>query len=281
LYEGLHAINSVILWLKANDRSKKALSYARQIGFLDVDLFIVLRENEQVYVHKNELTQGSQGLNRMASGFFANVVTTPNPVTSPLPRSVRRALGVMDLFNQGFFSESFITAFAMLDDTVQRVMEAGLQSKGIIDPNEALRMVKEDRLNHYLNVLAPLCGWKAMKMEVVEVWKALRKTNKLRNVVVHNDREITQSECLDSINAIFGTIGWLQSNPFGVKIWLLKDMRVTNPTFTAFAWEEPTTGESADSAGDAGANAVASSEVSQVDKGNDQDSSSSDADKQL
>jgi hypothetical protein len=244
LFESLHAINDAVLWSKTIDQAKKDLSYSRQVGFLDIRLFFAIRTKEALYAHKNPLLQGSGAMFRMLSGLMPNARTSPNPFSNPLPKSIRRAMGILDLFNQGFFSEAFIAAFSMVDDIAQRVVEAGLTAKKIGRPRDAMRMIKEDRLRSFLNVLTKLCDWVALEEVNPELWKRLKQVNELRNAVVHRDKEIGRDECYGALDTSFATIGWLAQNPFGVKVAWRNDFRLVRPTFMKLAWEEPPVGAS-------------------------------------
>jgi hypothetical protein len=65
-----------------------------------------------------------------------------------------------DLVNHGYFVEGFVTAFALLDASVQDFVGALLQQKGLAEhqAKELLRSVESERLRRYLELILPVLG---------------------------------------------------------------------------------------------------------------------------
>jgi hypothetical protein len=58
---------------------------------------------------------------------------------------------------------------------------------------------------------------------------ALLKVNKLRNEVMHGDRELARGEALWSIDVIATVIAYLRENPFGVDVAGFPPLRPAEP----------------------------------------------------
>lgn len=107
--------------------------------------------------------------------------------TSTLPVA-RRFLRCFELLEHGFYSESFIIAFSIMDDLVQEMLHLQLEQKGMPKKSERdslLRGIKESRLKLYLGPVLKI----ASGMSLNELWsdseKALQWINGRRNTIAH------------------------------------------------------------------------------------------------
>jgi hypothetical protein len=146
---------------------------------------------------------------------------------------VRRAIASLDLVNLGFYSEAFVTAFSLLDDLTQDVMRAGLKKQGLTEDEQhkLLRAIKEQRLDHFLNLVAKICGWRALKEADPDLWKTLEKVNAKRNDVMHNARRLNREEAINGIDTTLRVVQWLRTNPFGYAIAEIPVLVPTNVQF--------------------------------------------------
>ena len=170
-----------------------------------------------------------------------NVVNQNNPLSCPVPAVTRRIMGCLDLFNLGFYTEAFVSCFALLDDLVQSVVEAGLQKKGLgEDKTEGLlRAIEKERMNRYLCTLLPLCGMDGLDTANADLYGRLVKrpkssTNYVRNEVMHNNLRLNRQLAFDHLVTILDAINWLRSNPFGYNIPHFPKFSVAASEFTIF-----------------------------------------------
>jgi hypothetical protein len=173
-------------------------------------------------------------------GFLENMIVSPNPASNPIGPVTRRLMGCVDLFNSGFYNEAFISAFALLDDLVQNVAEAGMTKMGLADTQkkEMLRAIKEERLKHFTGSLFQLCGWQSLERANEELYKNLigskNSTNSLRNKIMHGNSIIDRSTALTHIDNIMITLAWLSSNPFGYQFEPQPRIITAQPAFAIF-----------------------------------------------
>jgi hypothetical protein len=228
--ESLAAISEVIIWEKAHDQVGEMSSFQRRVGRIDVKVFNIAGERASLVLWKNPLYFTSLDDMAMMAGLLSNVVTR-GPTDTPLHPDVKRIMAAIDLVNLGFFTEAFVGTFALLDDLTQRVIAGGLLKKGITGKNQAqfLRSISERRLDHYLNSVAALCDWVALKEADGQLNADLMKANALRNNVMHGDRELTREEAAASILVVVRAIDHLRRNPFGVDVAVFPLLRAAHP----------------------------------------------------
>lgn len=205
LDEALLAISEILTWEKAQDVVRRVSPYARQVGRLDVKYFFVEGEGRSMAVWRNPAFWASDEARAVMSGFLDNLLVTNGPAENPLPSDLKRVLAAFDLLNLGFFTEAFITLFALADDLVQRVVRKGLEQRGL-DENQQkdiLQSITEMRLRRYLTSVMTLCGWESFDDANPDDFKTLMKANRLRNQIMHGDRRIDRQEVLDSMTGIF------------------------------------------------------------------------------
>lgn len=241
LDDALEAISDVLVWERAHDRVGKASSYSRQVGRVDVKFFSVDGETASVAAWKNPAYWLDLGGLQMMAGVLSNMIVTNGVASAPLPGEVRRMLASLDLVNLGFFSEAFLTAFALCDDLVQRVVTSGLSSRGLssAEQKELLRAIKEDRLATFTTKLTKLCGWQSLEDADAKLFKDLRRVNRRRNNMIHGSERLTREDAVDSIEVLLRTIDWLRSNPFGAPIPPFPLLQLAVPAFTVFGDEPP------------------------------------------
>lgn len=159
------------------------------------------------------------------AGLFSNMIVSPNPLETPLPWTCQRLYGCLDLFNSGFYNEAFISAFALLDDSIQNVVEAGLGKRGLNAGQQRSLMsaIERERLKHYTCTLMPLCGWESLEVANPPLCKKLvgkgeSSCNKKRNAIVHGDLRLSREEAREQLRTITEVLQWLDTNPFGFSV---------------------------------------------------------------
>jgi len=221
----LTAINEVIIWCKVNaepinpQRPRGAgdlTNYSRQVGRMDTKYFIVAGKDGIKALWKNpafwvDFSKFNIACNLMPKG-VSNITWT-----RPVSNYIRILMSSYELFNIGYYTESFITAFALCDDLIQQVVKAGMQHKdlGEKEQKRQLRAIKEDRLRVYLSTLLKLCGWKSLEEDNEELFSMVMRANKTRNDIMHGTKRLTRNEARSFLDTLVRTMQWLGSNPFG------------------------------------------------------------------
>ena len=235
LDKSLHAISETLLWYKGHEQIGATSAYLRQIGLSDVKYFAAYHQGELKLFWQNELnTPEHRSVAKSTAMLFPNMVNRTGPTSHPLPYILRRILNALDLINLGFYSEAFISTFALLDDVVQEVIKLRLSQKGFdaSAQNDVMMAIKEQRLRHYLTSILKLCDWNSLEVEKPVLFKALMKVNTLRNKTVHNNQTIDKAQCLKSVDVMVNVIEWLQGNPFGYQIPKIPHAyKIIQPTF--------------------------------------------------
>lgn len=234
------AVGETIIWNKSIDQIGEVSAFSRQIGTLDVKYCLILMNENDWFAWENpifstvsvaHLMNGM--LNDLLGGVFDGATMTNGPSAHPLPPISRRVMNSLDLINLGFFTESFINLFSLVDDLTQEVIKKGLEIKGFSadDQNQFLRAIKEERLKVYLCNLAKLCGWASLAEEKPELYKTVVSVNTKRNKIMHGSTRLLRQEAIDSSNILLSLIDWLRSNPFGFDIPNFPLLKVANVGF--------------------------------------------------
>jgi hypothetical protein len=117
-----------------------------------------------------------------------------------------------DLLNLGFFNESLIIAFNLLDYCVQKTIKSlmiNLTSEK--EKDQFLKQVKEQRLKTYLGPLfKTLTGKNFYNKKITE--KMIDKINFKRNKIVHDGQNCSYEEVCESLKIILFTIQGLNEN---------------------------------------------------------------------
>jgi hypothetical protein len=139
-----------------------------------------------------------------------------NQAMHPLPAVVRRVMASLDLINPGFYSESFINLFSLVDDLSQEVVKAGLSVRGLAEAEQKglLRAIKEERLGIDLNTLTKLCGWVSLAEADKLLSADVAKVNSVRNRIMHASHRLNREEAVGAGNVLLRLLVWLRSNPF-------------------------------------------------------------------
>jgi hypothetical protein len=164
--QALQAISEVTIWNKALDQVGQVTAFTRQVGRLDVKFFFI-EHSDRLVAWKNPVFWADRKAAAMMAGFLANMIVQNGPAANPISSVVRRVMAALDLINLGFYTESFVSVFALTDDLTQEVLNAGMAKKGLDAEaqKQLLRAIKEERLKLYLTNLPILCDWKTLEVE--------------------------------------------------------------------------------------------------------------------
>lgn len=231
--QSLLAISEVSIWVKAGDQLGQMTSFLRQIGTTDVKAFFAQGSSEDLVGWRSPAFAFDRGAASIVAGFLSNMIVSNGPSANPIPPITRRVMSSLDLVNLGFYTESFINIFSLVDDLVQEVIKSGMTQKGLTEDDRVgmLRAIKEERLKIYLCNLSKLCGWKSLEEAEKELYKEVMKVNSTRNKIMHGSRRLQASETLGAINVLLALIDWLRSNPFGFVIPRFPLLRIAEPSF--------------------------------------------------
>lgn len=218
--QALQAISEVTIWNKALERTGKVSSFLRQVGRLDAKYFFVEAPDAKLIGWRNPLFWSDRQAAQMMAGILANMVVNNGPSANPIPGVTRRVMSALDLINLGFYTESFVSLFSLVDDLTQEVMKAGMAKKGL-DPEQQkslLRAIKEERLKHFVGNLAKLCDWRGLSDDNEHLYDRLLKANTLRNGIMHGSTRLYRGQTIDASNTLLEVVDWLRGNPFGYAI---------------------------------------------------------------
>ena len=111
-----------------------------------------------------------------------------------------------DLVHLGFFNESLIIAFNLLDYCVQKTIKSLMTNlTSDQEKEQLLRQIKEQRLKIYLGPLfKTLTGKTFYDNKITE--NNLDKLNSKRNKIVHDGQNCTYEEVCESLKTIFNVI---------------------------------------------------------------------------
>ena len=215
--QSLLAISEVSIWVKASDQVGQMTSFLRQIGTTDVKAFFAQGSSEDFVGWRSPAFTFDRDAASMMAGFMSNMIVSNGPSANPIPPITRRVMSSLDLINLGFYTESFINIFSLVDDLVQEVIKSGMTQKGLTEDDQVgmLRAIKEERLKIYLCNLSKLCGWQSLEEAHKDFYKEVMKVNSIRNKIMHGSRRLQAIETLGAINILLELIEWLRSNPFG------------------------------------------------------------------
>jgi hypothetical protein len=236
----LQAISEVTIWNKALDHVGSVTAFTRQVGRLDVKFFFI-EHSDQLVAWKNPLYWADRRLLTSMAGFLADMIVENGPSANPIPPAVRRVLAALDLINLGFYTESFVSVFALADDLTQEVLKTGMAKKGLYSESQKqlLRAIKEERLSTFLTNLAVLCDWKSLEAEDPSLFTRLIKANSRRNAIVHGSARLTRQETLEFVNTLLDTIDWLRQNPFAFSVPTFPLLKVAEGDFLLLQRKAP------------------------------------------
>jgi hypothetical protein len=234
------AISEVTIWAKAHDVVGQVSAYARQIGTVDVKAFFVLSPDNKLVGWINPAFTFNREMAAMMAGFLGNMVMANGPSSNPIHPIARRVMSSLDLINLGFYTESFVNMFSLVDDLSQGVIKAGMNQKGLNEEEQKglMRAIKEERLKVYLCNLAKLCGWQSLEEADQELYGRVAKVNNLRNSIMHGSRRLSRPESIDSSDTLLLLIDWLKKNPFGFVIPDFPLLKLAKPTFSLVPLKE-------------------------------------------
>jgi len=117
-------------------------------------------------------------------------------------RSFTRA---KDLLHLGFFNESLIVAFNLLDYCVQKTIKSLMTNINEEEKVQLIRQIKEQRLKTYLGPLFKSLTGISFYDKDFSV-KQLDKLNSKRNKIVHSGQNCSYEEVCESLKIIFRAI---------------------------------------------------------------------------
>lgn len=218
----LQGISELTVWAKARDVVHNATQRMRQVGISDTK-FVWFEDERKIWraTWSNSNLSMDNEAYRVFTSFLGNFRVQNGPESSPVLGPLRRILGSMDLLNLGFYTEAFITSFALLDDLTQEVVQLAMVERGLSgDEIQKLTRdaIKDKRLEIYLSVVMKLCGWKSLQEDNNTLFQEFIVANRLRNDIMHGDGRMEYLKAEASMETVIAVMGWLRANPFGFSI---------------------------------------------------------------
>jgi hypothetical protein len=127
----------------------------------------------------------------------------------PTPRSaIIRAASLVD---SGYPTEALLTAFAILDAMVQRVLKQAMAQSGISEDaaSALLRNTTQSRLATYLDPVLKLVSGHSMKDDEKATYEAVLRINGQRNDAIHRGEGVSRSDARDACRLVFDTLEYL------------------------------------------------------------------------
>jgi hypothetical protein len=232
--QSLAAISEVLIWTKSRDVVGEMSSFIRQIGTTDVKAFFAQGASEQLVGWISLAFTFDRNAAAMMAGLLSNMIVSNGPSANPIPPITRRVMSSLDLINLGFYTESFVNLFSLVDDLTQEVVKTGMTKRELNDDEQKglLRAIKEERLKVYLCNLSKLCGWQSLEEARKDLYDRVLKVNTTRSKIMHGSRRLLPAETLEAINVLIDVIDWLRSNPFGFVIPGFPLLRIAEPKFS-------------------------------------------------
>jgi hypothetical protein len=236
LEQSLFSISEASIWMKANDVIGELTSYIRQVGVSDVKCFFA-ENGVDAIVYVSPIFSMDRVSAGLLSGFLPNLVVRNGPATTPVPEITKRVLSSLDLVNLGFYTESFINLFALVDDLTQEILKLGLEKIGLDKKAQKnfLRSIKEDRLGIYLGSLSKMCGWASLAEADKDLYDRIMTVNTARNNTMHGPLRLTSDLACRYLDVLMETIEWLRKNPFGYIIPEFPNSQLITPKFMKFS----------------------------------------------
>jgi len=159
-------------------------------------------------------------------------LAVPHIGTNTLPVA-RRYVRCFELLEHGFYSESLIVAFSILDDEVQKMLDSLLEKRGlksIKERDDLIRGIKDRRLYVYLGAMLQLCAGKDLKTLWKDSEKAMEWLNKKRNNIAHGGERIGYSIAAQAIFVCIKTLVTLDQaelGDFGFPLEMVKHAYMT------------------------------------------------------
>jgi hypothetical protein len=198
LDDSLEAISEILVWERAHEIARRVSPFSRQVGRVDVKLFAVDGPQGARAIWLSPVYENTADSLHGMGAFLGNMVISNGVAANPLPSEIRRVMAAIDLLNLGFFSEAFLTCFSLCDDLVQRVVAAGMASRGLApaDQKAMLRVINENRLHIFATQLMKLCGWVGLDEHDSSLLKSLDRVNRLRNQIMHGSLRMTRNDAI-------------------------------------------------------------------------------------
>lgn len=127
-------------------------------------------------------------------------------LSESVPFEWRTFTRAKDLLHLGFFNESLIIGFNLLDYCVQKTIKSLMSNlTNDFEKEQLLRQIKEQRIRTYLGSLfKALTGIDFYDEKITE--KKVEKLNLKRNKIVHSGQNCSYNEVCESLQTIFYTI---------------------------------------------------------------------------
>jgi hypothetical protein len=207
----LPQINEFLLRLKSATTGQFGTEMLRSVGALDLVAINLHFRGQSVFARVNATMVGSMNVTMFGSSIGATGPALPAitaaDLATPVPHEWAALVRATDLVNHGYFQEGFVTAFALLDASVQDFVRTLLQGKGLTarQAKELLRSIESDRLRRYLELVLPVLGVssplgdRALAFEFT--W-----LNKTRNKLMHAGQRCNLWDAQRGVTAVLAVL---------------------------------------------------------------------------
>ena len=184
IYKALTAINEILQACKLVRIGHLAGCGIRTIGIYDT-IFHFPMIDDKPNGSFNSIFRHGQNL---TASLNENAELAKPHISNPTLPVARRFTRCYELLEHGFYSESFIVSFSIMDDIVQEMLHNQLEKKGLTtktDQELLTRGIKEGRLKIFLGPLLKIISGNNVSDLWPKSFEALEWLNSRRNKIAH------------------------------------------------------------------------------------------------
>lgn len=200
-------INHFLTILKHNSEDLLATGVIRNVGEIDFIFYSLIYDRQSVFSRGTSTFIFGLGVD-FENMFGGKQIGEANIKTDNPAKEWAIITRAVDLLNHGYFLESFIVAFSLLDDVVQQFIITKLPNLEKSEAKQLLRRIESQRLETYLGTLSRLAIGISI-LDNKEDANNIKWINTKRNKVMHGGEEISLEEAQRGITIVFDTLAFL------------------------------------------------------------------------
>jgi len=206
----LYILNHFIMILKFQNPNIANTGVYRNFGDLDVILSNIQFENIPLNIRSNpSFWHSIKNLSIYPKNptIFSDEVVSLD-LSQKIPKEWAILTRSTDLINHGYYSESFLVAFALLDETVQSFVTKKLPNLTEEEASKLLRTIATSRMATYLGPLFKIC-FNESPLDTARYKQGLDFINTKRNAIIHNGEYCSRNDAIRGLNTILDFMKYL------------------------------------------------------------------------
>jgi len=216
----LSYINHYILTYKVSDLTQKTTPFNRQIGRVDVKMILFCLNGEEKVAWLNPIFKINKFAQNMMSGLFPNMIVNNSFTLNSVNPITKRMLSSFDLLNLGFYTESFISAFSLLEDLIRELTTTILNNQNITSSQKKkfFEGFRSGFLKNSVTVMTKISGWESLSETDQQLYSDFCNLINTRNNILHNNIQIGRNKAIIYLGVVIRVIDWLRKNNYGYDI---------------------------------------------------------------